>query len=42
MAASRVRLRYVEKEPPEFEAGVNLRSKDVFIMSPEFRAYTRA
>ena len=35
--ASRVRLRYVEEHPPEFEAGVNLRSKQDFLMSPELK-----
>jgi cytochrome P450 len=34
----RLRLRYVEKAPPELEAGVNLRSKHDFIMFPEIRA----
>jgi cytochrome P450 len=37
--ASRVRMRYVEDHPPEFEAGVNLRSKHDFLMSPEIKAY---
>jgi cytochrome P450 len=40
--ASRVRMRYVEDDPPEFEAGVNLRSKHDFLMSPEIKAYPRA
>ena len=35
--ASRIRLRYVEGHPPEFEAGVNLRSKRDFLMSPELK-----
>jgi cytochrome P450 len=39
---SRVRLRYVEDGPPEFEAGVNLRSKHDFLMSPEIKAYAGA
>ena len=37
MIARRVRLRYVEKDPPEFEAGVNLRSKYDFLMWPEIK-----
>jgi cytochrome P450 len=36
--AKRLRLRYVEKAPPELDAGVNLRSKYDFIMSPEIKA----
>jgi cytochrome P450 len=40
--ASRVRLRYVEENPPEFEAAVNLRSKHDFLMWPEIRAYAKA
>jgi cytochrome P450 len=36
--AKRLRLRYVEKAPPELEAGVNLRSKHDFIMFPEIKA----
>ena len=35
--ANRVRMRYVEDGPPEFEAGVNLRSKQDFLMSPEIK-----
>lgn len=35
--ASRIRLRYVEEAPPTFEAGVNLRSKQDFLMSPEIK-----
>ena len=34
MVASRVQLRYIKGEPPELEAGVNLRAKNDFIMSP--------
>jgi cytochrome P450 len=36
--ARRLRLRYVEKTPPELDAGVNLRSKHDFIMFPEIKA----
>lgn len=36
--AKRLRLRFVEKAPPELEAGVNLRSKHDFIMFPEIKA----
>jgi cytochrome P450 len=36
--AKQLRLRYVEKAPPELDAGVNLRSKYDFIMSPEIKA----
>jgi cytochrome P450 len=36
--AKQLRLRYVEKSPPELDAGVNLRSKYDFIMSPEIKA----
>jgi cytochrome P450 len=35
MIAKRLRLRYVQTQPLEFEAGVNLRSKSDFIMTPE-------
>ena len=35
--ASRIRLRYVERAPPEFEAGVNLRSRHDFTMAPEMK-----
>lgn len=35
--ASRIRLRYVEQHRPELEAGVNLRSKRDFFMSPELK-----
>ena len=38
MIAKQLRLRYTETKPPEFEAGVNLRSKDDFIMTPEIKA----
>jgi hypothetical protein len=34
MVASRVRLRYIKGEPPELEAGVNLRAKNDLIMLP--------
>jgi cytochrome P450 len=37
MVASRIRLKYVERAPPEFEAGVNLRSRHDFIMSPKMK-----
>jgi cytochrome P450 len=37
MIARRVRLRYFEKDPTEFEAGVNLRSKYDFLMWPEIK-----
>jgi hypothetical protein len=40
MFAKRLRLRYHEKSPAELDAGVNLRSKHEFIMTPEFK--TRA
>jgi cytochrome P450 len=36
--AKRLRLRYVETTPPELDAGVNLRSKHDFIMSPQIKA----
>jgi cytochrome P450 len=36
--ARRLRLDYVEKSPPELEAGVNLRSKHDFIMTPAIKA----
>jgi cytochrome P450 len=35
--AQRLRLLYVGTDPPELEAGVNLRAKDDFIMIPEVR-----
>jgi cytochrome P450 len=38
MVASRVRLRHLKEELPEFEAGVNLRSKQDFLMLPELKA----
>jgi cytochrome P450 len=34
----RLRFRYEEKTPPEIDAGVNLRSKHDFVMTPELRA----
>ena len=36
--AKQLRLRFVEKNPPELDLGVNLRSKHDFIMNPEIRA----
>jgi cytochrome P450 len=36
--AKRLRLRYVQTKPLEVEAGVNLRSKYDFIMTPELKA----
>jgi cytochrome P450 len=36
--AKQLRLRFVQREPPELDVGVNLRSKHEFIMSPELRA----
>jgi cytochrome P450 len=33
-----LRLQFVEKKPPELDAGLNLRSKHDFIMNPEFKA----
>ena len=36
--AKQLRLRFVEKNPPELDLGVNLRSKRDFIMNPELRA----
>ena len=38
MVARRIRLRYVEEAPPEFEAGVNLRARQDFLMAPEIKA----
>jgi len=35
--AKRLRFRYAETKPPELDAGVNLRSKHDFIMTPEIR-----
>jgi cytochrome P450 len=37
MIAKQLRLRYAETTPPEFDAGVNLRSKNDFIMTPEIK-----
>jgi cytochrome P450 len=37
MIANRIRLRYLEHGPLEFEAGVNLRSKNDFFMWPEIK-----
>jgi cytochrome P450 len=36
--AKQLRLRFVEKNPPELDLGVNLRSKHDFMMHPELRA----
>ena len=36
--AKQLRLRFVEKNPPELDLGVNLRSKHDFMMNPELRA----
>ena len=36
--AKQLRLRFVEKNPPELDFGVNLRSKHDFMMKPELRA----
>jgi cytochrome P450 len=36
--AKQLRLRYAETTSPEFDAGVNLRSKHDFIMTPEIKA----
>ena len=36
--AKQLRLRFVEKNPPELDFGVNLRSKHDFMMNPEIRA----
>ena len=36
--ASHIRLAYVKRAPLEFEAGVNLRSRHDFIMSPEMKS----
>jgi len=38
MVANRLRLRSLNEELPEFEAGVNLRAKHDFVMSPERKA----
>ena len=35
--ARQLRLRYVEREPPELDVGVNLRCKHDFIMNPELK-----
>ena len=37
MVAKRLRLRYEQTKPLEIEAGINLRSKHDFIMTPELR-----
>jgi len=39
MIAGRLRLRLVQGNPPELDAGVNLRSRYDFIMKPELRAF---
>jgi len=36
--AKQLRLRFVQRKPPELDIGVNLRSKHDFIMHPEFKA----
>lgn len=36
--AGRLRLRYIEERPPELDAGINLRSKYEFVMTPEIKA----
>ena len=36
--AKRLRLRYDDKTPPELDAGVNLRSRHDFFMTPEIRS----
>jgi len=38
--ARQLRLRFVERKPPELDVGVNLRSKHDFIMDPELKALT--
>jgi cytochrome P450 len=38
MIAKQLRLRYADEKPPELDAGVNLRSKYDFIMTPEIKA----
>jgi cytochrome P450 len=40
--AKELRLRYAETAPPELDAGVNLRSKNDFIMIPEIRTSARS
>ena len=35
LIARRLRLGYLQAHPPELDAGVNLRSKHDFIMSPQ-------
>jgi len=37
MIAKRLRLRFVEKKPPELDPGMNLRSKHDFVMNPEHK-----
>ena len=37
ITASRLRLRYDDKTPPQLDAGVNLRSRHDFIMIPEIK-----
>ena len=39
--AKHLRLRSVDTNRTEFDAGVNLRSKHDFIMTPEIKASTR-
>ena len=36
--AQRLRLRYVEKDSPELTAGVNLLSRQDFVMTPQPKA----
>jgi cytochrome P450 len=36
--AKQLRLRFVQRKPPELDVGVNLRSKHDFIMNPELKA----
>jgi cytochrome P450 len=40
IVAKQLRLRYDERKPPELDAGVNLRSKHDFIMTPEIKVPT--
>jgi cytochrome P450 len=42
MIAKRLRLRYVGGKPPELDAGVNLRSKHDFILTPQIKAVPAA
>jgi len=38
IVARRIRMRYTQERPPEFEAGVNLRARADFVMWPEAKA----